>query len=213
MDIVIFGTSLFAEIAYYYLMKDSPYKVVAFTADKEFIDRDELFGIPIVPFEDIEEHYPPNDFKMFIAVGYNNLNKTRAKKYHEAKEKGYQLISYVCSKAIVWDDLQIGDNCFIFEANVIQPYVKIGNDVIIWSGNHIGHHSIINDHSFISSHVVISGSCKIGSYTFIGVNSSLKEGISINGECMIGAGSLILTDIEEQGIYVGSPARLVRKIY
>lgn len=211
--VIIFGTSLFAEVAYYYLTKDSPYQVVAFTADKKFIDKSEMFGVPIVPFENIEERYPPNEFKMFIAIGYNDVNKVRAKKYSDAKEKGYQLISYVCSKAIVWDNVQFGDNCFIFEANVIQPYVKIGNDVIIWSGNHIGHHSIIKDHSFISSHAVISGSCRIGSYTFIGVNSALKEGITINDECIIGAGSLILNNTEKRGIYVGSPAKLLRKIY
>lgn len=211
--VIIFGTSLFAEVAYYYLTKDSPYQVVAFTADKEFIDKSSIFGIPVIPFEDIEDRYPPDQFKMFIAIGYSNFNKVRARKYYEAKEKGYQLISYVCSKAIIWDDIKIGDNCFIFEANVIQPYVKIGNNVIIWSGNHVGHHSTIKDHSFISSHVVISGSCTIGSYTFIGVNSSLKDGITINDECIIGAGSLVLNDTEERGVYVGSPAKLLRKVY
>jgi len=149
--VVIFGTSIMAEVVYYYLAKDSAYEVVAFTADRDFIKEKEFFNLPVVPFEDVESIYPPDRFKMFIAVGYQKINKVRAKKYEEAKEKGYTLISYVSPKAMVWDNVEIGDNCFIFESNVIQPCVKIGNDVIIWSGNHIGHHGSIGDHVYIAS--------------------------------------------------------------
>jgi len=211
--VVIFGTGSFAEVAYYYLTKDSPYEVVAFTADREYIDKEKLFGLPVVPFDEVEKKYPPEKYKMFIAVGYSRVNKIRAKKYFEAKKKGYTLISYVCSKAIVWDNVEIGDNCFIFEANVIQPYVKIGNDVIIWSGNHIGHHTVIGDHCFIASHAVISGHCRIGAYTFIGVNATLRDGITIAEECIIGAGTLVIHDTEKGGVYVGAPAKMLRRVY
>ena len=146
---------------------------------------------------------------MFIAVGYTKMNKIRAKLCQDAKKKGYELISYVNSKATVWNDLTIGENCFIFENNVIQPFVKIGNDVILWSGNHIGHHSEIGDHCFISSHVVVSGKVKLGSYCFLGVNSTIRDGITIGPECVIGAGSLILHDTKEKEVYTTERARLL----
>lgn len=212
--VVIFGLGSFAEVAYYYLCKDSSYRVVGFTADEKFcrgVKR--KFGLPVVPFEAVEEVFPPDKYKMFIAVGYNKLNRVRAEKYVEAKEKGYQLISYVCSKAIVWDNVEFGDNVFIFESNVIQPYVKIGSNVIIWSGNHIGHHSIIGDHVFISSHVVISGGCKIGNYCFIGVNATLRDGVRVADDCIIGACAYINKDTERGGVYVGIPAKMVRTVY
>ena len=145
---------------------------------------------------------------MFIAIGYKNVNKLRAKIYTEAKGKGYELISYVNSKVTKWGDTEIGDNCFILEDQVIQPFVKIGSDVIIWSGNHIGHHSVIGDHCFITSHVVISGNVKIGPYCFIGINASLRDGITIARECVIGAGSLILRDTKEREVYTTKPAEL-----
>lgn len=210
--VLIFGTGSFGEVAYYYLTKDSPYEVVAFTADKKMINKRSLFGLPIVPFENIEKDYPPDEYKMFIAIGYSGLNTVREKKYYEAKEKGYELIKYVCSKAIVWDNVEIGDNTFIFEANVIQPYVKIGKNTIIWSGNHIGHHSRIGDHVFIASHAVISGHVTIGSYSFIGVNSTIIDGIKIVDRTVIGAGALVVKDIEKSGVYVGQPARFLREV-
>jgi sugar O-acyltransferase (sialic acid O-acetyltransferase NeuD family) len=210
--IVLFGTDQFAEVAHYYLEKDSPYKVVAFTVDKRYLKEKTKFGLPVVPFEEVQKKYPPTLFKMFIAIGYSNGNTTREEKYKAAKEKGYQLITYVCSKAIVWDNVKLGDNCFVFEANVIQPYVSIGNDVIIWSGNHIGHHSSIADHCFIASHAVISGGVKIERNCFVGVNVTMRDAITIREGCILGAGALIVKDTEPRCVYGGHPSKLLRRL-
>jgi len=199
--IVIFGPGDLGQVVHFYLTHDSPYKVVAFTAHKDKIKNKELFGLPVIPFEDLEKQYPPSQYSMFIAIPYTNLNQTRAKVFEEAKQKGYQLISYINSKAIFWEEFEMGENCFILENNVIQPYVKIGNDVIIWSGNHIGHHTIIKDHCFIASHVVVSGKVTIEPYCFLGVNATIRDGINIGKKCVIGAGCVILKDTEENEVY------------
>ncbi len=210
--VVIFGTGSFGEVAYNYLMKDSPYEAVAFTVNEKYINVREKLGLPVVPFERVEDIYPPDEYKMFIAIAYSGLNRVRANRYNEAKRKGYRLISYVCSKAMVWDNVKIGDNCFIFEANVIQPYVVIGDDVIVWSGNHIGHHTVIGKHCFIASHAVISGHVKMGKYCFIGVNATIRDGITIADDCIIGAHALIIKDTEKGGVYGGHPAKLLRVV-
>lgn len=207
--VIIFGTGDFGKVVHFYLTHDSPYEIVAFTANKWAIKEKEIFGLPVIPFETIESVYPPTEFTMFVAVGYLKMNKVRAQICSEAKEKGYELLTYVNSKVTKWDELDIGENCFIFENVVIQPFVKIGNDVIMWSGNHIGHHSIIGDHCFITSHVVISGNVKIGSYCFLGVNSTIRDGITIAPECVIGAGSLILEDTMEKGVYTSEKAKML----
>ena len=206
--VIIFGTGSFAKVAHFYLTNDSPYEVVAFTANKNFIQEKELLGLPVIPFEEIEKSYPPDNVKMLIAIGYRNVNKLRAEKYNEAKSKGYELITYVNSKATHWGDTEIGDNCFILENQTIQPFVKIGNDVIIWSGDFIGHNSVIGDHCFICPHVVIAGYVKIEPYCFLGVNATIRDGITIARECVIGAGAVILKDTKEKGVYVGKAAEL-----
>lgn len=207
--VIIFGTGDFAKVAHFYLTNDSEYKVVAFTANKQFIKDKDLFGLPIIPFEDIEAKCSPTEFMMFIAIAYSKINKTRAEIFCQSKEKGYKLLSYVNSKVTKWGEFDIGENCFILENVVIQPFVKIGNDVIIWSGNHIGHHTLIGDHCFITSHVVISGNVTIGPYCFLGVNSTIRDGINIARECVIGAGAVILKNTKEREVYIANSTKLL----
>lgn len=207
--VIIFGTGDFGKVVHFYLTHDSKYEVIAFTASKHTIKEKNLFELPIVPFEEIESIYSPEKYDMFIAIPYTEMNKIRARIFDEAKSKGYNLLSYVNSKAITWGELDIGQNCFILENNVIQPFVKIGNDVIMWSGNHIGHHSTIGDHCFIASHVVISGKVTIGPYCFLGVNSTIRDGIKIAKECVIGAGAVILNDTQEKEVYTVNETKLL----
>nr|BFD31217.1 acetyltransferase [Pigmentibacter ruber] len=201
--LIIFGTTDAAELAYYYFSIDSNYVVLAFTIDKDFITNETFCNLPVIPFEDIENIYPPDSNMMFIALGYSKLNQARKEKYNQAKEKGYQLASYISTKATILNEHKFGDNCFILENNTIQPFVKIGNNVTLWSGNHIGHHSTIQDHVFIASHVVISGRMNIGESCFIGVNATFRDNINIGEKCIIGAGALILHDTEPEGLFIG----------
>ncbi len=198
--IVIFGIGQIAEIAHFYLTHDTDHEVVAFTVDQPFLKEPQFHDLPVIAFENVEMHYPPDQYKMFIPISYRNVNKIRAEKYYQAKQKGYSFISYISSKALYYGT-PVGENCFIFENNVIQPFTKIGNNCILWSGNHIGHHSTIEDHCFIASHVVISGCVTVGEYTFIGVNTALRDNIKIGKENFIGAGSIILKNTEDQSVF------------
>ena len=208
--VVIFGAGDIADVAYFYLKHDSPYEVVAFAVDKEYIKQDTFNSLPVVAFEDAAAKYPPSEYKMFVALSYAKVNSVRESKCSEARARGYSLISYVSTKATVWPDLTIGDNCFILEDNTIQPFVRIGNNVTLWSGNHIGHHSRIADNCFISSHVVISGGVEVGQNCFIGVNATLRDHIKVAPRCVIGAGATILADTQESGVYMASPTEVSR---
>lgn len=200
--LVIFGIGDFAQVADVYLTEDSPYEVVAFTVNEQYIEAAELSGRPVVAFEGLKELYPPNEFSMLVAIGFSGVNRTRADICRQCKERGYELISYVCSKATTWSDLDVGENTFVFEDNVIQPFVKIGNDVVVWSGNHIGHHVVIGDHCFITSHVVISGGTVIGERCFLGVNATIRDHITIAASTVIGAGAIIMKDTAEEDVYI-----------
>jgi len=206
-QLIIFGDSAFAEIAYEYFTHDSEYQVVAFTISKEFLKKDSLFGIPILPFEEIETTFNPSSFEMHIALVYNSLNRIRIKFYNEAKHKGYKLANYISSRSFLWRNVELGDNCFVFEDNTIQPFVKIGNNNVFWSGNHIGHHSIIGSHNFISSHVVISGFCTIGDANFMGVNATMANNLTIGNDCLIGSAVHIVKSVKDGSLIKGTPNR------
>ncbi len=205
--IVIVGDGETAELAYEYFTHDSSSEVAAFSVEKAYRKKSEMFGLPVVDFEEIERRYPPADCDVFVAISYTQLNRVRTRLYQQAKKKGYQFVSYVSSRAFVWRNVEIGENCFIMENNVLQYAVRIGNNVVLWSGNHIGHQTVIKDNVFISSHVVISGYCEIGENCFLGVNSSIANNIKIAKDCLIGMGAVVNRDTLERKVYVGNPAR------
>jgi sugar O-acyltransferase (sialic acid O-acetyltransferase NeuD family) len=202
--LVIFGSGDIAQLAHYYFSTDSNYEVVAFTVDANYIKESGFCGLPVVAFEDVAKQYPPDSYDFFVALSYSKLNAVRKGKFLAAKEMGYKLVSFVSSRATVLNEGRIGENCFIFEDNTIQPFVTIGNNVTLWSGNHIGHHSVIHDHTFIASHVVISGGVEIGEQCFIGVNATLRDHIKIGERCVVGAGALLLADAAPEGVYIGT---------
>lgn len=217
--LVIFGSGDIAQLAHFYFTSDSPYEVAAFTVDAAYLEASSFCDLPVVPFEEVVAHYPPESYDLFIALSYSKINALRKEKFLAAKALGYQLASYVSSHATVLNQGRIGENCFIFEDNTVQPFVSIGNNVTLWSGNHIGHHSVIRDHVFIASHVVVSGGVDVGEQCFIGVNATLRDHIKVGERCVLGAGTLLLADAEPDGLYIGSatersavPSSRLRKI-
>lgn len=193
-QIVVFGTGEIAELADFYFTHDFDFEVRGFTVDEAYMEGAEFRGRPVVPFERVRDLFPPEKYGLFVAVSYSKINDLRATKVAVARTAGYQLVSYVSSRATVFPNLEIKENCFILEDNTIQPFARIGANVTLWSGNHIGHHSVIEDDVFIASHVVVSGGVKIGQGSFIGVNATLRDHVTIGKKCVIGAGALVLDD-------------------
>jgi sugar O-acyltransferase (sialic acid O-acetyltransferase NeuD family) len=206
--VIIFGTGEIAEVAHIYLEHDSDHEVVAFTLDEAFKNVDEFRKVPVVSFESLTKIYPANQYKLFFPISFKNLNQNRAKKFKQAKELGYEMISFISTKAQIMPETEIGEICFIFENNVIQPKVKVGDNCIIWSGNHIGHHTNIGSHCFIASHAVISGHVNIGDYSFIGVNATIRDNIDIAEKNVIGAGATILKSTNKGDVYKATTAPL-----
>jgi len=198
--VIIFGVGQIAEIAHFYLSKDSEHEVVAFTVDKEYLNDKHFHDLPVSVYENLVENYPPHEYKLFIPISYKKVNKLRAEKFMDAKSKGYECVSYISSKATYYGT-PVGENCFIFENNVIQPFTKIGDNCILWSGNHIGHHTTIEDHCFLASHVVVSGNVIIGASSFLGVNSTIADNVKVGKSNVIGANAVIFKDTEDLSVY------------
>jgi sugar O-acyltransferase (sialic acid O-acetyltransferase NeuD family) len=201
--VVIWGTKDLSQLAHFYLTCDSKHEVVAFTVDRAYIEQETFQDLPVIAFEDLEKHYPPSDYRLFFPISPAKMNSIRKNKYLAGKSRGYQFISYISSKATYYNT-PVGENCFIFENNVIQPFTSIGNNVILWSGNHIGHHSQIEDHCFITSHVVISGHVNIKNNVFIGVNATIRDDVTLAPYSLIGASAFINENTIENGVYPGS---------
>jgi sugar O-acyltransferase (sialic acid O-acetyltransferase NeuD family) len=201
--LLIVGDSAFAEIAFEYFTHDSDHRVIGFAVEREFLRRDSLFDLPVIALEDAPNRFPPGEHSFYAALVYSQRNRLRARLYRQLKSLGYSAASYVSSRAFVWRNVRLGEHCFVFENNVVQPFVTLGDDCVLWSGNHIGHHSRLGDDCFVSSHVVISGFCEIGSRCFMGVNSTVANNVAIGDDCLVGAGSTVLGDVAAGQTVVG----------
>jgi sugar O-acyltransferase (sialic acid O-acetyltransferase NeuD family) len=208
-SLVLFGTGDFAKIAHEYFEGDSGYRVVGFTVNQDYITDKEFCGLPVVPFEEVETYFPPETHSMYVCVVYFNMNRDRAKIYKEAKDKRYELASYVSSYAFVSPNAKLGEHCFVFEGNVIQTDVVIEDNVILWSSNHIGHGSRIEKDNFISSHVVISGHCSIGSNCFLGVNSTLANGTTLGRESWVMHGAIVSGNVPANSMVRTAPSEVM----
>jgi sugar O-acyltransferase (sialic acid O-acetyltransferase NeuD family) len=206
--LVIFGAGDIARLAHHYITTDSEHEVVAFAIDAAYRERDEFQGLPLVDFEQVHRLYPAGQFAFFVGLSYARMNRLRAEKFQRVCELGYEVVSYVSSRCTFLTAEPVGRNCFILEDNTIQPNVRIGDNVTLWSGNHIGHDAVIEDHCFISSHVVVSGHVRVGRFSFLGVNATLRNSITVGPRTLVGAGAVIMADTEEGSVYV--PARAQR---
>jgi len=212
--LLLLGDSAFAEVAYEYFTRDSAYDVVGFAVERPYLKREELFGLPVIALDEAVARFPPAEHDVYVAMVYTQLNRLRTRLSAEAKSMGYALASFISPQASVWPNVALGEHCFVFENNVVQPFVKLGNNVVLWSGNHIGHHSVIRDNVFVSSHVVVSGFCEVGANSFLGVNATLGNNVTIGEDCWLGPGLVLTQDAPANSIFrtsAPSPAKVAAR--
>jgi sugar O-acyltransferase (sialic acid O-acetyltransferase NeuD family) len=208
--LLIFGAGDIAELAEYYFREDCGRSIAAFTVDSEYVKETSFKGRPVVPFESIDRDFPPDANDLFVAVSYAGLNQVRARKMAEAEAKGYELAYYLSSHAFVWQGFKAAPNLFVLENNVLQPFCRIGRGATLWSGNHIGHHSVVGDYCFVASHVVISGGVEIGDHSFVGVNATLRDHVKIGRNCIVGAGAIVLHDAPDESVFRAVPSEIAK---
>lgn len=205
-NVVVFGTGMVSEVISVYLEKFSDLKIVGYTVDREFMPEDNLFnGLPTVAWDEIEDHYPPNEVQLIGPLTYQRLNQIRKDRYLEGKAKGYAFASFIHPASHVLTN-QIGDHVIILEQNVIQPFASIGNNVILWSNNHIGHHTSIGDHCFLASYVGISGSVKIGEQCYLGGQTGVVHGLEIGARCVTLNAAVVKETLPDDTVIVGPPS-------
>jgi len=186
-NLIIYGVGSQAEVAYSYFQIDSDYRTIAFTVEQSYIKEQNFQGLPLIPFEEIENHISPNEAEMFIAVGPIKLGSVMETFFNLAKAKGYSLASYFPSTEKKYFIPQYGENCFFDHGAQCHPLVKIGNGVTI-NNSQIGHHTEIGDFSYLSS-VTIGGKVIIEDHVFLGMQATIKNGVRIGKGSIIRNGS------------------------
>lgn len=197
--LVIFGNGIMAKIAHFYFCRDSQYEVVAFTVDKIYNSIDKFCTLQVVNFEEVESIYPPEHYEMFIAIGPSKMNSIRELKFIEAKKKGYVLATYISPHAIC--DSKVGENTFVCDMAIINPFVIVGHNILIWEYVRLGNDCIVGDHCYFSPRASISTLAEIEDNVILGTGSVVKTGVKVAKKSLVGATCYISSNTKENGVY------------
>lgn len=200
-----------AKMAHFYFTRDSDMEVSAFVVDPEYKDSDQFLGLPLMSIDQIQDKYPASDYKAFVALSYTDMNRDREKKFHTMKKMGYSLASYISSRCTYLSDDAPGENCLILENNMVQPFTTIGHNNFIWCGNIIGHETRVGDHCFFAGGDAIAGHSIIQNNCFLGPNVTIKNGVTLRPFTLATAGSVILKNTKEYGVYYPEKTKILRK--
>ncbi|MEA3135772.1 MAG: hypothetical protein QOC71_53 [Thermoplasmata archaeon] len=193
--LVIAGAKRLADIAYEFFTTDSEYEVVAFTVDAAYLDATELYGRPVVPFDQVAHLYPPATHEMFVAIATTGMNRLRERLSQQAKQLGYRLATFVSSRAHVASTAKVGPNSIIFPMVHVNTMAEIGEGVLLGTGTIIEHHARIGDYSFLSVNAMVLGEATIGERCFLGAGCIVIDDVKVGADCLLGAGTCIRFDV------------------
>lgn len=198
--VIIFGAGTMAGLAWRCFAEEATYSVAAFCVDDERYRASEFHGLPVIRASRLAEQWPPASCRIFVALGYQNLNKARRNAFEKYQALGYEFVSCLSPRAFILNDGNIGKNCFVMEGAILQPFSTIGDNCVCWSGCVVSHESRIGDHCFLSAHSVVGGMSSIGDHTFLGINAAVRDAVRVGKNCLVGAGSLVLADLNEDSL-------------
>lgn len=217
--VILYGTGRGADVAFRFLTRDSGHEVCGFTLDSDYMTCDSFRDRPVVAFEEAERRFPPDEYAMLTVLGYQRMNGLRQQKYLEGKAKGYRFISYVNSHFYRAEELSIGENCFILDNQSISLDVKIGDNVVMWSSNHIGDMTVIEDHVWIASHVTVAAEAVLGEASFLGIGATVGNRVRLGARSFVGADCLVSADTDDDSVNLsggladpGVPSRQLMRI-
>ena len=206
-QLVIVGSGQMAELFYSNFSRSTDYQVAGFAVDAQFIKGHEMLGLPLVPFDQIESHFPPSAFDVFVSIGPVRNNEIRAARFLDLRRRGYRFASYISPRAEVSADATLGANVTIGHFSAVGPWARIGDNVLIGSSSIIGHHCQVHSHAFLPAHVVMAGSVVIGERAFVGTGATIRDNVNIGEGSVIGAGATILGDVEPNSVYASPAAK------
>jgi sugar O-acyltransferase (sialic acid O-acetyltransferase NeuD family) len=205
--LVIVGAGDQAAIAFEHFCHDSPYEVVAFSAEAGHGRGGGCHGLPLVPLAELARAFPPGRYLAFVAAGVPQPGQARTRLYATVKRAGYTCVSYISSRAFAVRSAQIGENTFVHDRAALQHGVRVGDNVVVGAGTCIGHSAVVADDCFVGQRVAVAGHCKIGRGCLLGANSCVDSDVTVADHCVLRPGTVVLKNTKPNVVYTGNPAR------
>ena len=210
IKLVLAGNAITAEILHAYLKNDRRYEVVGATVDDEFLAQGTLTGLESVGLSRLRETFPPDSYRILMAVGYNDLNRVRESLFLRLKNMGYAIETYVHPDARVYSRHPLGEGCVVLPSAVIEPHAQVGSNTMVWCNVTLAHHSQVDDNCWIAAGAVISGQARVSRNTFVGVKATVVNEVTVGDYNVIGAAALISKNTKSHTVHLARSAEPFR---
>lgn len=181
---------------------------VALTVDREYLEEERKWGLPVVAYEDCAALYPPESFDMLVIGSYGRM-KLRDQMYQKATAGKYRLINYISPKAYIDAEPMMGNNNIIYAGAEVGFAGQMGSDNIVRQQVYLGHEFRIGNHNVISPGCTIGGNLQLGDRCWIGLGARIRDQISIGDDCLIGMGAAVVRNVESYAVVMGVPGKVV----
>jgi len=209
-QVLLAGNAITADIIYSYLKHDTRYEVIGITVDDEFLESGGIDGVQSVGVSLLTTIFSPDDVTIIMAMGYNDLNRTRESMFFRLKGMGYSIETYVHPDACIYSELPLGEGCVVLPNAVIEPHVRIGDNTMVWCNVTLAHHSQVAEHCWVASGAVVSGQANILRNGFIGVNATIVNEVTVGEFNIIGAAAMISKDTKASTVHLARSAEPFR---
>jgi sugar O-acyltransferase (sialic acid O-acetyltransferase NeuD family) len=194
----IIGNGGFGREVYYSLNKKEREHTVFFVDDEYFTNQKKT--LPLKEFD-------VNFYEVIVAVGDPEIRSNIINRLPE----NTKFFTHIHDSVIILgDDVSIGEGSIICAGTILTTNIKIGKHCHLNLNTTIGHDCVIGDFFTTAPGVSISGNNKIGNKVYFGTRSSTKQKINISDNVTIGLNSGVVKDINDSGVYVGTPSVKIR---
>ncbi|MBR5156654.1 MAG: acetyltransferase [Clostridia bacterium] len=170
-------------------------------------DADENNPLVLAGVSDFKKYI--NEAEFFVAIGNSRV---REKILSDLIANGAEIATLIHPNAVVAQNVQIGCGTVVMASAVINPDTFIGDGVIINTSSSVDHDCKVADFCHVSVGSHLCGTVNVDSHTWIGAGATVINNINICSDCMIGAGAVVVSDINVSGVYVGVPAKFIKKL-
>lgn len=207
--VIIYGSKTLMQSLFFDASDNVDFKIACFASDSDYIECNDLLGLPWVPYHQLHQLYPPEEYDMLALFnGYRSM-RARDVIYQKAKNSGYHLRNYISTRADVAANVTMGENNVIMGSSHVGFGGTMGSNNLIRQTVYLGHEFRMGDNNIITAGCNIGGHGCIKSHCYIGLGTTVIDHITLEEETLIGAGSVVIRNTEPHSKNVGNPSRII----
>jgi len=173
----------------------------------------EPLGIPVLGSDELlPKLFEDGIHQVFIGVGSTGESNLRRNLFAKAQHLGFVVIACIHPSAVISPSAIFGEGPNVMAGAVVNSATRIGANVIVNTGAIIEHDCLLGDHSHVAPGARLGSAVTVGEGAHIGIGATVRQCIRIGRNSIVGAGAAVVSDVPDDIVVVGVPARPLRKV-